>query len=158
MKAFKLLLLTLFAALGFAAQAQTIEVYKDGQVIDTFSAAQVDSVVYKQVTATPKYYYYVGWDDSISEFNLATLGHEITNLKNMESGSIIYSFIDNPINYDSKAQYYVVIPEDVVVLNALNANVEDSAFTSAGHSISGYKVLKSNSGSRNVNAIKLIKK
>lgn len=60
MKAFKLLLLTLFAALGFAAQAQTIKVYKDGQVIDTFSAVQVDSVVYKQVAATPKYYYYVG--------------------------------------------------------------------------------------------------
>lgn len=70
MKAFKLLLLTLFAALGLAAQAQTIEVYKDGQVIDTFSAALVDSVVYKP--KTKEFKYYLGETDAI-DFSLTDL-------------------------------------------------------------------------------------
>lgn len=77
MKALKLLLLTLFAALGLAAQAQTIEFYKDGQVIDSFSAAQVDSVVYKQVAATPKYYYYVGTEEPTAD-NFGSLKIETT--------------------------------------------------------------------------------
>lgn len=70
MKAFKLLLLTLFAALGLAAQAQTIEVYKDGQVIDSFSAALVDSVVYKP--KTKEFKYYLGETDAI-DFSLTDL-------------------------------------------------------------------------------------
>lgn len=65
MKALKLFLLTLFAALGLAAQAQTIEVYKDGQVIDSFPIYQVDSVVCKQIT--DKFYYYVGLEEPSSE-------------------------------------------------------------------------------------------
>lgn len=76
MKALRILFLFLLAAFSFAASAQTIEIYKDGRVIDSFTAAQVDSVVYKQVAATPKYYYYyVGTTEPTAD-NLATIGTE----------------------------------------------------------------------------------
>lgn len=96
MKALKLFLLTIFAALGLAAQAQTIEVYKDGQVIDSFSAAQVDSVVYKQVAATPKYYYYVGTVKPTAE-NLTTIGtaatEPVTSIELGNDGTVYKWFV-----------------------------------------------------------------
>lgn len=153
MKAFKLLLLTLFAALGFAAQAQTIKVYKDGQVIDTFSAAQVDSVVYKQVAAIPKYYYYVGWEE-ISESNLATKGTLIgTSLP--AKGTVIKDFIENPISYSSKSNYYVIIPENVEIWDA-DSNCEVGFQKYNSIVIDGYRIFISNTGSRNINAIRLV--
>lgn len=122
MKALKLLLLTLFAALGLAAQAQTIEVYKDGQVIDTFPAAQVDSVVYKQVAATPKYYYYVGWEE-ISESNLATLGHEITNFTTASKGETLVSSEEWTVTSSVRGKCYIVVPEGTAIYdNSLKIN------------------------------------
>ena len=99
MKAFKLLLLTLFAALGLAAQAQTIEVYKDGQVIDTFSATQVDSVVYKQVAAIPKYYYYVGTVKPTADSDIEANG-KLTSDNN-----------SNVIITDGKVSEIIALPE-----------------------------------------------
>lgn len=71
------LLVAILSFFALSAQAQTIEVYKDGQVIDSFSAAQVDSVVYKQVAATPKYYYYVGTVKPTADSDIEANGTEI---------------------------------------------------------------------------------
>lgn len=71
------LLVAILSFFALSAQAQTIQVYKDGQAIDTFSAAQVDSVVYKQVAAIPKYYYYVGTEEPTAD-NFGSLKIETT--------------------------------------------------------------------------------
>lgn len=79
------LLVAILSFFALSAQAQTIQVYKDGQAIDTFSAAQVDSVVYKQVAAIPKYYYYVGTvqptADSFVETNGKLISGSDSNVK-----------------------------------------------------------------------------
>lgn len=124
MKALKLLLLTLFAALGFAAQAQTIEVYKDGQVIDSFSAAQVDSVVYKQVAATPKYYYYVGTEEPTAD-NLATIGTLIG--ESISGYSKENPVINQKVSFTSRSKFWVCLPEGLSIYDE-DGDITDGVF------------------------------
>lgn len=105
MKALRFFFLSLLAAFSFAASAQTIEVYKDGRIIDSFSATQVDSVVYKQVAATPKYYYYVGTVKPTAE-NLATIGTELNGKPNWNSQ------LGCELSMSKKETYWVVVPEE----------------------------------------------
>lgn len=74
MKALKLILTALLFLASFAAEAQNVVIYKDGNIVREYTAEQVDSVVYvpkKEV----KYYYYVGTTEPTAE-NLATIGTE----------------------------------------------------------------------------------
>lgn len=62
MKTIKYILTAILLMVVYVANAQTIQVYKDGAVVKEYSSAEVDSVVYNPATAAPRYYYYVGWD------------------------------------------------------------------------------------------------
>lgn len=76
MKALKLLLIILFAALGLAAQAQSIVIYKaDGSTL-ALNAEEVDSIAYNPPNPLgEEYYYYVGWTEPTAE-NIKTIINE----------------------------------------------------------------------------------
>lgn len=76
MKAFKLILTTLLFLASFAAEAQNVVIYKDGNIVREYTAEQVDSVVYVPAKEV-KYYYYVGTERPTVE-NLATIGTSAT--------------------------------------------------------------------------------
>lgn len=67
MKTIKFILATLLMMVGLAANAQTIQIYKDGVVVKEYDAAVVDSVVYKP--KTDEFKYYLGETDAI-DFSL----------------------------------------------------------------------------------------
>lgn len=122
MRTFKLFLLTLFAALGLAAQAQTIEVYKDGQVIDSFSAAQVDSVVYKYAEPQERYYYYVGTVKPTADSDIEANGKTVESVEELKGFTI-----------DSDEYVYFCYPTEWGVANI----TDDNGLPAAGKSIIG---------------------
>lgn len=152
MKTIKLILTTLLFLASFAAEAQNVVIYKDGNIVREYTAEQVDSVVYVPAKEV-KYYYYVGWEE-IDESNLATKGSLIgTSLP--EKGTVIKDFIENPISYSSKSNYYVIIPENVEIWDA-DSNCEVAFQKYNSIVIDGYRIFISNTGSRNINAIRLV--
>lgn len=133
MKALRFLFLSLLAAFSFAASAQTIEVYKDGRVIDSFSATQVDSVVYAPAAAQPRYYYYAGWDcpnsvEDLENFIIDKAGKSesegngkdfiagyVTTLEGWDAYNPIVNTGKNTTELDEPKYWYVFIPEFAMV-------------------------------------------
>ena len=140
MKALRFFFLSLLAAFSFAASAQTIEVYKDGRVIDSFSAAQVDSVVYKPAAAQPRYYYYAGWTKPNSETELADFAKKtadegngadfIAGEANMANSTVV-DFTGNH-TYHDEAVFYFVIPTGYKIRNAIDTDVTSTFFNNVG--------------------------
>lgn len=168
MKALRFFFLSLLAAFSFAASAQTIEVYKDGRVIDSFTAAQVDSVVYAPAAAEPRYYYYAGWTKP-SESNLANLivstdingrqcGGEITNI---DTSEVNFATASTKLTYSRMAPFYVVVPTQWSVFNNANRDCTDIFSVQPNITFSGveYRVLLYDyeGGSRNISFIKIHK-
>lgn len=113
MKAFKLILTTLLFLASFAAEAQNVVIYKDGNIVKEYTAEQVDSVVYVPAKEV-KYYYYVGTEKPTAE-NLATIGTLIgesisgySKDNKLVSESIKITDIDGN---SVRSNYYVCIPE-----------------------------------------------
>lgn len=70
----KFMLTVLLMMAAFAAEAQNVVIYKDGNIVREYTAEQVDSVVYVPAKEV-KYYYYVGTTEPTAD-NLATIGTE----------------------------------------------------------------------------------
>lgn len=103
MKALKLILTTLLFLASFAAEAQNVVIYKDGNIVREYTAEQVDSVVYVPAKEV-KYYYYVGTERPTAE-NLATIGTEVNGV-NWTS--------DQPFAYTNqyRAEFYILVPKE----------------------------------------------
>ena len=117
MKALRFFFFSLLAAFSFAASAQTIEVYKDGRVIDSFSATQVDSVVYAPAAAQPRYYYYAGWTKP-SESNWPNIAEEPNGgyIGTSYAGfSHDYTVRANQLHNEEQENVYVVVPGDIEI-------------------------------------------
>lgn len=76
MKALKLILTTLLFLASFAAEAQNVVIYKDGNIVREYTAEQVDSVVYVPAKEV-KYYYYVGTVKPTVDSDIEANGIEI---------------------------------------------------------------------------------
>lgn len=119
---------------AYVANAQTIQVYKDGAVVKEYSSAEVDSVIYKPAAAEPRYYYYAGWDcpNSVEEMEdfLESNGTRISG--NVES--LNYSFVENPVGPNMvdgvlvRDFYYVIIPKAISIYDQIGTNVTSAAF------------------------------
>lgn len=138
MKALRILFLFLLAAFSFAASAQTIEIYKDGRVIDSFSATQVDSVVYTPAAAQPRYYYYAGWDCPNSVEDLENRGTEIENFEAMSSGTQIREFAGELTH--SRGDYFIVVPNNVGLYDGEGSTRIESTYKTIDSSITGYNI------------------
>lgn len=140
MKALRFFFLSLLTAFAFAASAQTIEIYKDGRVIDSFTATQVDSVVYKSAAAQPRYYYYAGWTKPESEADLAEFaktpnGGEITNM------SSFYLLLADQFTNGNFADWFIVIPSEIGIYGPDGAHLVEDTFKSPDIStIAGYRI------------------
>ena len=110
MKALKLILTTLLFLVSFAAEAQNVVIYKDGNIVREYTAEQVDSVVYVPAKEV-KYYYYVGWEE-VNESNLATKGTELIEFETKASGQKLSSSLSLD-NGGVRATAYYVLPENV---------------------------------------------
>ena len=119
MKTLKLILTAIMLIVVYVANAQTIQVYKDGAVVKEYSSAEVDSVVYKPAAAEPRFYYYAGWDcpNSVEELErmaVEPFGDFVDMTKVYTKSDPIRdlylpeSAIINP--KDERLQYFVVIP------------------------------------------------
>ena len=93
MKTIKLILTTLLFLASFAAEAQNVVIYKDGNIVKEYTAEQVDSVVYVPAKEV-KYYYYVGTEKPTTDSDIETNGIEVP----LESPIATLS-IENNINY-----------------------------------------------------------
>lgn len=76
MKALKLILTTLLFLASFAAEAQNVVIYKDGNIVREYTAEQVDSVVYVPAKEV-KYYYYVGTVKPTTDSDIEKNGIEV---------------------------------------------------------------------------------
>lgn len=138
MKTLKLLFTAILLMVAHMANAQTIQIYKDGAVVKEYSSAEVDSVVYKPAAAQPRYYYYAGWTKP-SESNLEELaksvneitghqhGGEVDTSKTYSRDNVLYNYTTNAtmLENDSKLQYYVVIPNSI---NGHTFNIYDAMY------------------------------
>lgn len=121
---------------------------------------------YAPVQTSNYYYYYAGWtlptssnvDTIINEkyavsdvdSNLNTAGKKTTSKSTMD-----YS-INTLYNANEKTNYYVLVPAGHSIYDILDTNISDSTFTSQGNIVVGnqtHTIYKSNSTSRNINAI-----
>lgn len=121
---------------------------------------------YAPVQTSNYYYYYAGWtlptssnvDTIINEkyavsdvdSNLNTAGKKTTSKSSMD-----YS-INTLYNVNEKTNYYVLVPAGHSIYDILDTNISDSTFTSQGNIVVGnqtHTIYKSNSTSRNINAI-----
>lgn len=95
MKTIKLILTTLLFLASFAAEAQNVVIYKDGNIVREYTAEQVDSVVYVPATERRKFYYYLGTvkptDDTFIEEN-GTVVYSKDDLKDfvIETDEYVY--------------------------------------------------------------------
>lgn len=104
MKTIKLILTTLLFLASFAAEAQNVVIYKDGNIVREYTAEQVDSVVYVPAKEV-KYYYYVGIERPTAE-NLETIGTELNGKPNWNSQ------LGCELSMSKKETYWVVVPEE----------------------------------------------
>ena len=121
---------------------------------------------YAPIQTSNYYYYYAGWtlptssnvDTIINEkyavsdvdSNLNTAGKKTTSKSSMD-----YS-INTLYNANGKTNYYVLVPTGQSIYDILDTNISDSTFTSQGNIVVGnqtHTIYKSNSTSRNINAI-----
>lgn len=149
MKPLKLLLTTILLMMAYVANAQTIQVYKDGAVVKEYSSAEVDSVVYKPAAAQPRYYYYTGWTKPESEADLAELakapyGGIVDMSKTYSASNVLYDYTLPGHGIEGeKKQFFVVIPKnfriyDADKADAMNYYISDG--TIGEHNI--YKTVK----------------
>lgn len=134
MKAFKLILTTLLFLASFAAEAQNVVIYKDGNIVREYTAEQVDSVVYVPAKEV-KYYYYVGTvqptaenDSSNWKISNTDAGFETTVVVPTGESWLVYP---NTWNYTA-------------INTVSNDKFEWNAFVSAAikNSIPGYTIKK----------------
>lgn len=130
----KYLLFVILFMMAYVANAQTIQVYKDGAVVKEYSSAEVDSVVYKPTAAQPRYYYYAGWTKPDSEADLAELAKNTAaqgNGTDFEAKEIsnIDTFrrdFDNEFKHEP-GFWFIVIPNEIGVFATDGINsIEDS--------------------------------
>lgn len=178
MKTLKLLLTAILLMIAYAANAQTIQLYKDGVVVKEYSAAEVDSVVYKPAAAQPRYYYYAGWDCPTSvegdeETSLVNLINKTyprsksDNTQNKAGGEIVgdlttfkyeYYSPNNLYNSASLTNYFVAVPNGLSIYDSLGGDLLGSAFDETPVKVfDNHKVYKSTDTSRNINAIEIRK-
>lgn len=145
MKTIKLLFSAILMMVAFGAQAQVVQVMKDGKVVKEYPASQVRSVEYK-----PVYYYYAGWECPKNEAELANMA------KGLNGG---YELTADAINHDWSADgnqiigdeempealhMIVVVPEGIKIWDTLGNDITTSAFkVIEGKSISGYNMYES---------------
>lgn len=133
MKTIKLILTAILLMVAYVANAQTIQVYKDGAVVKEYSSAEVDSVVYKPAAAAPRYYYYAGWTKPNSETELAELAKKTADEGNgtdFEAKEInidtFYRKFNNEFRH-SEAFWFIVIPNEIGVFATDGINkIEDT--------------------------------
>ena len=140
MKTLKLILLALLMMAGLAANAQTIQIYKDGVVVKEYDAAAVDSVIYKPAEAQPRYYYYAGWECPTTETELANKGTLIGTSLGTYTKSNPLRLFDGEVTNTTVAKYYIVIPNNLHLYDSEGESLVEDVFDSVDSSIPNYKI------------------
>ena len=112
---------------AFGAQAQVVQVMKDGKVIKEYPASQVRSVEYK-----PVYYYYAGWECPKNEAELAKLAVEpngglVDMTKTYTADVPLVDFGKVDIYVDEAEYYYMVIPNTMSIYNSIGTDVSNGS-------------------------------
>lgn len=150
MKTIKLLFTAILMMMAMCVQAQTVQVYKNGQVVKEYPASDVKSVQVKQA-----YFYYAGWECPRNEEELASKGTLIENYESLTSASIIKDYISNPIENDNWEDWYIIIPSKLKVVDADGTEVTFQSNIKASWN-SNYSIIKSDSPDFELGTVKLV--
>lgn len=175
MKTIKLILTAILLMATYVANAQTIQVYKDGAVVKEYSCAEVDSVVYKPAAAQPRFYYYAGWDcpnsvEGTEETSLVKLiekadgihsdGGYTTSVAGYSSDRVLYS-MDNTLTNPKGIRLdtlFIVIPNGILIYDKTlkGQSISNTSFYEVEDvKLDGYKIYGSNDGYYTVEGIQL---
>lgn len=159
MKTLKLILTAILLMVAYMANAQTIQIYKNGAVVKEYSSAEVDSVVYKPAAAQPRYYYYAGWDCPKTVEELENKGTEIENFESLRVGTQIVSFEGTLRHPENKYDYcYIIIPKNTVgIYDGEGSTRIESTFNEPYEEIEGYYTFKDLTKSKILNGVILRK-
>lgn len=164
-KTIKFLLATILLIMAATVNAQTIVVYKNDKMTMAINAADVDSVVYKNVS-DEGYYYYAGWTEptaknmkeiineeypvSSTDQTMHKAGGWVPMLTEFSMTKPLKEYNINLYNAKAKDYYYILVPDGVNVYAGIGPCLLTNGSFVLHSSFNDHRVYKSTNTTRNI--------